>query len=142
MLTFTNTIMTLVLKIQSELIMAGVMLGGTIVGILLKILSRYEVDGQPFKHPFFITLFFFIGEALWLLLYMFDPKKEIKQQQAMAKGLNTNSSLLIFVIPAILDAIRSLLFISGVMFVPASVSNMMGALVVVMTTLLVSEFIS
>ncbi len=128
--------------LQSKGVMAGLTIGGTIVGILLKIMSRVEVDNNQFKHPYFTTMFFFIGQAMCLFLYHFDPRKNTEKERAAAKGLRVNTSPFLFIIPAILDAIRNLLFIVGVMFVPASVSNMMGALVVVITTFLVSYFFS
>ncbi|CAI2368722.1 unnamed protein product [Moneuplotes crassus] len=122
-------------------IMGGLIIGSTIVGILLKIISRYTVDGKQFKHPYFITMTFFLGEALCLLFYHLDPRKNTEKERALSKGLRVNSSPFLFIIPALLDALRNLLFIIGVMFVPASVSNMMGALVVVLTTILVRIFL-
>lgn len=127
--------------LQAKATMAGLTIGGTIVGILLKIMSNMEIEGVRFKHPYFITMFFFLGQSLSLVLYKLDPTKKVTEAKAAADGLRVDTSPFLFLIPALLDALRNLLFIIGVMFVPASVSNMMGALLVVVTTLLVSNFI-
>lgn len=113
-------------------------------------MSRIEVNGSQFKHPYFTTVFFFVGEALCIILYFIDEYKLKKKygddnknypeiQEALDRGLQINSSPIKFVIPAFLDCFRSILFLIAIIFVPASVSNMMGALIVVITTLLVSS---
>lgn len=130
-------------------LMVGIAVGGTSVGILLKIMSRIEVNGDRFKHPYFTTFWFFFGQAFWLVIYYIeqcwlrikygkDKTQHPKLKVAIDEGRQVHSSPFLFLLPALLDATRNLLFIISITFVPASVSNMMGALVVVVTTLLVS----
>lgn len=136
-------------SVTTYIIMAGIALGGTVVGILLKIMSKVEAQGDRFKHPYFTTMFFFLGESLCLAFYFIevyqlkrkygsDITKHPKIVEAIEQGLEVRSSPFKFIIPALLDASRNLLFLIAIIYVPASVSNMMGALIVVITTLLVS----
>lgn len=133
-------------------IIALIAVGGTVIGILLKIMSRITIDGERFKHPYFTSIVLFSGQALCLILYKFELRKLKKQygddlsdyppiQEAIEKNMDVNPSPFLFIVPALSDSIRSILFLIAIIFVPASVSNMMGALIVVITTILVSIFL-
>ena len=139
-------------KLTTYAVMVLIAIGGTVVGILLKIMSKVEAQGATFKHPYFTTMVFFIGEAFCLLLYKIemwqnrrkygdDPREYPKIQEAIEDELEIESSPFLFIIPALLDATRNVLFLIAIIFVPASVSNMMGALIVVITTVLVMIFL-
>lgn len=103
-----------------------------------------ENDHLKFQHPFFQTWVMFIGEMSCLPVFYFWRWTQIRKHgskemipsyiEAEKKGLNMNGSKFLMIIPAMFDLIGSTMLFVSLVFVSASVYQMLkGALVLIAT---------
>lgn len=88
----------------------------------------------------------FAGESLCIFLYYYMMGKEKAQygdlmqspsfKEAKAKGLKTNISPLLLLIPSIFDNISSSLMFLALGFIPASVYQMVRGIIVFITAMM------
>jgi len=82
----------------------------------------------------------FVGEALWIFIYIFQNYQLSRQygsvelspgmQKAVQEGMKTKINPLLFAIPMLCDATASTLLLIAYINIPASIAQMMGGFVV------------
>ena len=115
-------------------------------GIATKLTNVSESLGESFKHPFFQTFTMFLGESLWMLVFMYEIYNAKKQYggyenspsviKARAQGKNTNLHPLKLAIPMLLDGVGSTLLLFAYLYIPISVAQMMGGCIVMVTAIM------
>ncbi|CAI2371278.1 unnamed protein product [Moneuplotes crassus] len=115
-------------------------------GILLKLQSNVTVDGSRFEHPFFLTLIIFMGESLCIFLYLLEKaylayrygRADLSPEmiEAQNKGKRTDINPLLMAIPMLCDSTATPLYMLAYINIPASIGQMMSALVIFVVALL------
>ena len=121
-------------------VMVALVLAGTGNGIVIKLENNVTVDNKKFEHAFFQTLIMFLGESLWILVFIYEVYSLRKNygsvqaspgmQKAIQDGLKTNINPLWLTIPMWWDSCASALLLIAYINIPASIAQMMGGLVV------------
>ena len=122
------------------ILMASMVLSASTLGIVLKLMDTTESKGHPFEHPFFQCLIMFAGEALCILIYLYQRYSLVREygsiqaspgmQNAVKEGMKTDINPLLFAIPMLWDSGASALLLIAYINLPASITQMMGGFVV------------
>ena len=127
-------------------VMVALVLAGMGNGVVIKLENNVTVNGDKFEHAFFQTLIMFLGESLWMLMFLYEVYYLRKNygsvqaspgmQKAIADGLKTNINPLLLTIPMLWDSWASALLLIAYINIPASIAQMMGGLVVFMVAIM------
>jgi len=121
---------------------------GLTLGIVLKLQATVSIDGEKFQHPFFLVLVMFIGESLWIPLFIGEQTyltrkygsidKSPGMKDAVEKGLKTKINPMILIIPMLLDSAATVFLMIAYINIPASIVQMMVGLVIFVVAILSS----
>ena len=133
------------------MLMLAMVLSGATLGIILKLQNSVTVDGDSFNHPYFQWLQMFVGESLWIFIYLFEKAYLRKtygsveaspgMQKAVAEGMKTKIFPLLLGIPMLWDATASTLLLIAYINIPASIAQMLSGLVVFIVAILSMIFL-
>ncbi|CAI2371437.1 unnamed protein product [Moneuplotes crassus] len=115
-------------------------------GILLKLQSTVSLGGSKFEHPFFLTFIVFLANSLCILLYLLEKayltlkygsiEQSPEMIEAKLKGKRIDMNPLMMAIPMLCDSIANPLYMIAYINIPASIAQMMSALVIFVVALL------
>ena len=133
------------------ILMLAMVISGSTLGIILKLQNSVTVDGNSFNHPYFQWLQMFVGESLWILMYL-GEKYYLKKtygsieaspgmQKAVSEGMKTSIFPLLLGIPMLCDASASTMLLIAYINIPASIAQMLSGLVVFIVAILSMIFL-
>ena len=133
------------------MLMLGMLLAGLANTSFMKLQNSQEYYNDDldkrmeFNHPFFQTFWMFIGEVIWLPIYLFLKYKDIRKYkskyntpgaiEAQNMDLKLDINIWWFAIPCWFDIIASTLMFVGLTMIAASVYQMLRGMIVFVATI-------
>ncbi|KAL5265614.1 hypothetical protein ACHWQZ_G006361 [Mnemiopsis leidyi] len=128
-------------KLYTAILVAGMLITGSLNTLTKKAQNQSTARGiygekAKFNHPWFQTLLMFYGEAICLIVYEWQRRKARKERENQIQDTDAEPQpervlTGIFVVPTICDLIGTTLSGIGLLYVPASVWQMLrGAIII------------